>query len=231
MRLDYNKARYDAGDRDPSQSEEAVTIGVLIDSINQWTNAVATEAQFKSTYNTSIAVLEEAKGTLLAYDNIALAEGPWPRKAYVQARDQQAAHRQHPVGEDGPYHPEPVTGSAVPDPVPVQPPPDLTPPGPIPALPAPGGNLGPRPRSVPPQIPAGEPATLSNLTTDPGATPATDDSSVLPASLPDLPERTMPAPAAETESTPRNLPPLPPASTEPRAEFPIADNLPPLPPG
>ena len=47
-------------------------------------------------YNISIVALEEAKGTLLAYDNIAVAEGPHPRKAYIQARDQQAAHRQSP---------------------------------------------------------------------------------------------------------------------------------------
>ena len=51
---------------------------------------MATEAQYKTTYNISIVALEEAKGTLLAYDNIAVAEGPWPRKAYVQARDIQS---------------------------------------------------------------------------------------------------------------------------------------------
>jgi outer membrane protein TolC len=231
MRLDYNKARYDAGDRDPSQSEEAVTIGVLIDSINQWTNAIATEAQFKSTYNTSIAVLEEAKGTLLGYDNVALAEGPWPRKAYIQAHDQQEAHRQHPTGADGPYHPEPVSGPAVPDPVPVVSPPDLGPPGPVPALPGPGGNLGPMPRSAPPQIPAGEPNTLSSLTP---ASPSAD-ASVLPAAgltevknpLPTLPERALPT----AEPATLDLPILPPATNPPSPQPLPAEGLPPLPAG
>ena len=43
-------------------------------------SAVAQEAQFKTTYNISIVALEEAKGTLLAYDNIAVAECPHPRR-------------------------------------------------------------------------------------------------------------------------------------------------------
>ena len=64
------------------------------------------EAQFKTTYNISIVALEEAKGTLLAYDNIAVAEGPHPRKAYIQARDIQDAHRQLPIPPDGPMMPE-----------------------------------------------------------------------------------------------------------------------------
>ena len=58
---------------------------------------MATEAQYKTTYNISIVALEEAKGTLLAYDNIAVAEGPHPRKAYIQARDIQDAHKQFPI--------------------------------------------------------------------------------------------------------------------------------------
>ncbi len=58
---------------------------------------MAQEAQFKTSYNISIIALEEAKGTLLAYDNIAVAEGPNPAKAYIQAKDQQAAHRVLPI--------------------------------------------------------------------------------------------------------------------------------------
>jgi hypothetical protein len=37
---------------------------------------VATEAQYKSTFNTSIVALEEAKGTLLEYKQIAVVVGP-----------------------------------------------------------------------------------------------------------------------------------------------------------
>jgi len=40
--------------------------------------AVAHEARFKTTYNNSIVGLEEAKGTLLEHDQVALAEAPKP---------------------------------------------------------------------------------------------------------------------------------------------------------
>lgn len=214
VRLDYNKARYDAGDRDPSTSEEAVTIRVLIDSINQWTDAIALEAQYKSTYNTSIAVLEEAKGTLLAYDNIAMAEGPWPRKAYIQAHDQQGAHRQFPIGGDGPYHPERGSAPVNPDPVPTVPPPDMGPPGNVPPLPVPGGPLGPRTRPAPPTVPAGEPNSLSSL-----SQPKQDSGLIRTGSttgaqavqlLPKLPDRSTPSPKPLAGSVPPiELPPLP----------------------
>ena len=95
--------------------------------MNRWASAVAQEADFKNRYNTAIAALEETKGTLLAYDNIALAEGPWPEKAYIQARDQQKGHRQHPTGGTGDYHPHPVSGPPVADPVPPVTPPTYTP--------------------------------------------------------------------------------------------------------
>ena len=70
----------------------------------------ALEAQYKTTYNISIVALEEAKGTLLAYDNIAVAEGPLPKKAYIQARDIQGAHRQFHIRPDGPMMPEKPVG-------------------------------------------------------------------------------------------------------------------------
>ncbi|MDA7978332.1 MAG: TolC family protein [Pirellulales bacterium] len=38
-------------------------------------------------YNRSIAEFEYRKGSLLEYNNIYLAEGPWPAKAYADARD------------------------------------------------------------------------------------------------------------------------------------------------
>ncbi len=87
QRLDAQRAYYEEG---------RITIDRFLDAVSQYATAVATEAQYKTTYNISIVALEEAKGTLLAYDNIAVAEGPHPRKAYIQARDIQNAHRQHP---------------------------------------------------------------------------------------------------------------------------------------
>ena len=88
LRLDAQRAYYEEG---------RITIDRFLDGVRLYATAVATEAQYKTTYNISIVALEEAKGTLLAYDNIAVAEGPHPRKAYIQARDIQDAHRQFPI--------------------------------------------------------------------------------------------------------------------------------------
>ena len=96
QRLDAQRAYYEEG---------RITIDRFLDAVSQYATAVATEAQYKTTYNISIVALEEAKGTLLAYDNIAVAEGPHPAKAYVQARDIQNAHRQHHIPPDGPQVP------------------------------------------------------------------------------------------------------------------------------
>src|SRR5208282_3857859 len=139
----------------------------FLDAVSQYASAVAQEAQYKMTYNISIVALEEAKGTLLAYNNIAVAEGPHPRKAYVQARDIQDAHRKLPIPPNGPMYRQRVTGPVNPDPVPANPPPDVQPSG-HPPLPAPIGPLGPPPTAVPPTRPAGEAPILSQNPAQPG---------------------------------------------------------------
>jgi outer membrane protein TolC len=207
QRLEAQRAFYENG---------TITIDRYLDAVNRWANAVAQEADFKSRYNTAIAALEEAKGTLLAYDNIALAEGPHPRKAYIQALDQQQAHRQWSVGGSGPYNRTPVRGSAMMDPVNPNPPPDLGPERPKPPFPAPSGTLGPPPRSAPPQVPAGWPNILSSR-------PRTLEPNVVPASLPPLPDEVSngassgqpaasapPGGSAASGGTGSDLPPLPP---------------------
>jgi len=151
QRLEAQRAYYEEG---------RITIDRFLDAVSQYASAVAQEAQFKMTYNISIVALEEAKGTLLAYNNIAVAEGPQPRKAYVQARDIQDAHRKLPIPPNGPMYRQRVTGPVNPDPVPANPPPDVQPGG-HPPLPAPVGPLGPPPTAVPPYRPAGEAPILS----------------------------------------------------------------------
>ncbi len=66
-RLEAQRAYYKEG---------RITIDRLLDAVNQWATAVATEAQYKATYNVSIVALEEAKGTLLEYKQISVAAGP-----------------------------------------------------------------------------------------------------------------------------------------------------------
>ena len=150
-RLEAQRAYYEEG---------RITIDRFLDAVSQYAQAVATEAEYKTLYNISIIVFEESKGTLLSYNNIAVAEGPMPRKAYVQAKDIQDAHRRLPIPHDGPmYNPKPA-GPVTPDPVPANPPPGLKP-GVVPNLPAPGGPAGPQPTPTPPYRPAGEPPILS----------------------------------------------------------------------
>jgi hypothetical protein len=60
-RLDSQLAYYEEG---------RITIDRLLDSVSQYTAAVGTEFQYRSTYNISIVAFEEAKGTLLEYDKI-----------------------------------------------------------------------------------------------------------------------------------------------------------------
>ena len=70
-RLEAQRAFYEEG---------RITLDRLLDAVARYANALAQESLYKSTYNTSIAALEEAKGTLLAYDKITVLDGPAPRK-------------------------------------------------------------------------------------------------------------------------------------------------------
>jgi outer membrane protein TolC len=70
QRLEAQRAYYKEG---------RITIDRFLDAVSQYATAVATEAQYKTAYNISLAALEEAKGTLLAFDNIVVAESPRKR--------------------------------------------------------------------------------------------------------------------------------------------------------
>ena len=193
IRLESARAYYEEG-------KTGYTIDRLLDAVSQYSQAIADEAQYKTSYNTSIAALEEAKGTLLAYDNIAVAEGPSPRKAYIQARDQQAAHRQLPIPHDGPYNPDIPAGPRVVDPVTPMAPPNATNPGQIEGFPAPSGPNGMRPSLLAPAVPAGDRMPMTGLEPR-GTSPL--DGSVAPAGF---------------------------EAQAPLKEFPIDITLPPLPP-
>jgi hypothetical protein len=158
QRLDAQRAYYEEG---------RITIDRFLDAVSQYATAVATEAQYKTTYNISIVALEEAKGTLLAYDNISVAEGPHPRKAYIQARDIQAAHRQHHIPPDGPMVPQKPVAPANPDVTTPNPPPNADDPQ-YPPMPAPVGPIGPAPAPLPPHTPTATKPFLSQNATGPG---------------------------------------------------------------
>ncbi|MHC5542980.1 TolC family protein, partial [Singulisphaera rosea] len=67
QRLEAQKSFYEEG---------RITIDRLLDATSQYASALGTEAQYKTNYNISIAALEEAKGTLLEFDNIKLSQIP-----------------------------------------------------------------------------------------------------------------------------------------------------------
>ncbi len=74
QRLKVQRAYYEEG---------RITIDRYLDTTGQYAQAVAKEAQFKTTYNNSIVGLEEAKGTLLEYHNITMVKrsgAPNPKK-------------------------------------------------------------------------------------------------------------------------------------------------------
>ncbi len=201
QRLEAQRAFYEEG---------RITIDRLLDAVSTYANAIATEAQYKTTYNTSIAALEEAKGTLLAYDNIAVAEGPSPRKAYTQAAEQRAAHGQLHIPLDGSYKPMPTNGPPLADSLPERQVPGADNDVPKAPFPAPVGPIGPPPTPTPPTVPTGEPNYLSRnnglpqLPSDPGVSQASgrlptnqpgpgDDLKILPpVSLPPLPAENLP---------------------------------------
>jgi hypothetical protein len=65
QRLDAQRAYYEEG---------RITLDRFLDAVSQHATAVATESQYKATYNIYVAALGEAKGTLLADCGIVVAE-------------------------------------------------------------------------------------------------------------------------------------------------------------
>ena len=63
----------------------AGTLDLVLDAQRRQTQAMIDYYRSLTEYNQSIAEVHFFKGTLLEYDSIALAEGPWPKKAYWDA--------------------------------------------------------------------------------------------------------------------------------------------------
>ena len=95
-RLEAQRAFYEEG---------RITIDRLLDAVAQYANAIAQESEYRSSYNTAIAALEEAKGTLLARDGITVAEGPVSRRFDPPAKTDAVVRASFPK-------PEPVTPPA-----------------------------------------------------------------------------------------------------------------------
>jgi outer membrane protein TolC len=71
------KAAYDAG---------TVTLDLLLEAQRNRADAEAAYYRSLTDYNKAIMLLHARKGSLLEYNGVFLAEGPWPAKAYFDAK-------------------------------------------------------------------------------------------------------------------------------------------------
>ena len=67
------------------ESDKGTAVDLLLNSQRRRANAQADFYRAVVEYNKSIANVHFRKGSLLEYNNIQLAEGPWPKKAYWDA--------------------------------------------------------------------------------------------------------------------------------------------------
>ena len=74
--VDAIQAAYDAG---------SATLDRLLDAQRRRSDAEVAYAQSLADYNLAIVQVHFRKGSLLEYDGVVLAEGPWPAKAYHDA--------------------------------------------------------------------------------------------------------------------------------------------------
>ena len=87
QRLDSLRADYEAG---------RIPIDRFFDAVSQYATSVATEAQYRATYNITLAALEEAKGTLLEHDRIIVTAAATGTEPPIVRRDggvKPAAHQ------------------------------------------------------------------------------------------------------------------------------------------
>jgi hypothetical protein len=75
------KARFEAFQAGTVQG----TIDVLLEAQRNWADALSSEYTAIVNYNNALAGFQFAKGTILNYDNVAIAEGPLPQCVQVRA--------------------------------------------------------------------------------------------------------------------------------------------------
>jgi outer membrane protein TolC len=68
--------------------EGSTTLNLLLDALQRRADAQAAFFRTMVNYTVAISEVHAIKGSLLEYNNILLAEGPWPQKAYYDAMEQ-----------------------------------------------------------------------------------------------------------------------------------------------
>lgn len=120
-----NAAEVEVEARLASYRNNVETINVVLQSQLRRSNAQIGYYRALGEYNKTLSYVHFLKGTLLEYNNIALAEGPWPKKAYwdalERARERSAGHYyQYGVTRPSVVRTGPIDGAA-PPPVDVHP--------------------------------------------------------------------------------------------------------------
>ncbi|MEM8679813.1 MAG: TolC family protein, partial [Planctomycetota bacterium] len=91
-----NAAESNVAAADTAYDAGTGTLDLLLDAHRRRAEAAIAYYQGLVNYNVAIMVVHFRKGSLLDYDNVMLAEGPWPAKAYFdatnRARQRSASH-------------------------------------------------------------------------------------------------------------------------------------------
>ena len=177
----------------------------LFDAERQWTAALTNEYLAIVNYNLGLAQFEFTKGTIMKYDNVALAEGPIPQCAVMPAKEHERERSRSLVlrereGAQQQLLRRPPAGIAS-----------------LPIVPTHGAPTLPALEEAAQMIP--DPA---GLTKTPGK-PVVVAPGKAPAFLPDLAELKLPAPTTASLSAASSVPaPSPAAPAAPRARLDVA---------
>jgi outer membrane protein TolC len=185
----------------------------IFDAQRQWTTALQNEYLAIVAYNTSLAAFQFAKGTIMGYNNIKIAEGPIPQCAQVRAveHERERTHsvvlRERAAVAQGAYH-GPGVSLGIP----------IVPTHEVPTLPAleEASRLHPLPTDFPGKLSGAAPASDAPSLPLSGPRPAEPAVQSRPAGVP--PPVTPPAPAAPQ---PRPGPALAPPPDPQRLGLPV----------
>ncbi len=84
------------------------TLDFLLESQRNWADALRAEYDAIVQYNNALALYQFQKGTILAYDNVAISEGPLPKCAQVRAAEHQAERAKALVLRERPLPQQPI---------------------------------------------------------------------------------------------------------------------------
>jgi outer membrane protein TolC len=178
------------------------TIDILLEAQRNWADSLNSEYTAIVNYNTALAGFQFAKGTILEYDNVNIAEGPLPQCVQVRAVEHIRERQKALIFKE---RPDPAVY-------------DASIRGNCPVGDVPHSLVGvPLIQEAPPSaVPTAPPANLPET----GATPATP-AETLPPPMPNPPTPPTPPPAGLSEAAPAEPPAAPPPPAPPQTIVPV----------